>query len=259
MNFEFMIFKKEDNIGILTINRPKALNALNIQLMEEIDKILDLIEVDKEIRALIITGVGKAFIAGADITTMESMNYNEGKAYGFKGSTLFRKIETFDIPIIAAVNGFALGGGNELILACDIVIASEKAKFGQPEVGLGVTPGFGGTQRLPRIVGIRKAKELILSGRIFGAEEAEKFGLVNKVVPHEELMNTAKIMAKNYAKMAPIAIKYAKKAINEGIQTDIENALKIENEYFGKCFSTQDQEEGMKAFLEKRKASFKNR
>ncbi|MHA1855154.1 MAG: enoyl-CoA hydratase-related protein [Promethearchaeota archaeon] len=259
MNFEFMIFKKEDNIGILTINRPKALNALNIQLMEEIDKILDLIEVDKEIHALIITGVGKAFIAGADITTMESMNYNEGKAYGFKGSTLFRKIETFDIPIIAAVNGFALGGGNELILACDIVIASEKAKFGQPEVGLGVTPGFGGTQRLPRIVGIRKAKELILSGRIFGAEEAEKFGLVNKVVPHEELMNTAKIMAKNYAKMAPIAIKYAKKAINEGIQTDIENALKIENEYFGKCFSTQDQEEGMKAFLEKRKASFKNR
>ncbi len=259
MDYEFLNFKIEENVGILTINRPKALNALNIQLMEEIDEILHLIEVDKEIRALIITGVGKAFIAGADITTMEPMNYDEGKNYGFKGSTLFRKIETLNIPVIAAVNGFALGGGNELMLACDIVIASDKAKFGQPEVSLGVTPGFGGTQRLPRIVGIRKAKELIFSGRIFGADEAEKIGLVNKVVAHEELMNTAKIMAENYAKMAPIAIKYAKKAINEGIQTDIENALKIENEYFGKCFSTQDQEEGMKAFLEKRKASFKNR
>jgi len=258
MNCEFVIFTKEDNIGILTINRPKALNALNIQIMEEIDKSLDLIKVDKEIRALIITGAGKAFIAGADITTMEPMNYDEGKAYGFKGSTLFRKIETLNIPVIAAVNGFALGGGNELMLACDIVIASDKAKFGQPEVGLGVTPGFGGTQRLPRIVGIRKAKELIFSGRIFGADEAEKIGLVNKVVAHEELMNTAKIFAQNYVKMAPIAVKYAKKAINEGIQTDIENALKIENEYFGKCFDTKDQEEGMKSFLKKRRPMFKN-
>ena len=258
MNCEFVIFEKDANVGILTINRPKALNALNIQLMEEIDATLDLVAADENVRALIITGAGKGFIAGADIATMKPMNYEKGKAYGVQGSALFRKIELMDIPIIAAVNGYALGGGNELMLSCDIAIASEKAKFGQPEIGLGVTPGFGGTQRLPRIVGVRIAKELIYSGRIFGAIEAEKIGLVNKVVPSEELMDTAKAMAQNFAKMAPIAMKYAKKAINEGIQTDIENAVKIENEYFGKCFSTKDQEEGMGAFLEKRKVLFKN-
>ncbi len=255
---EFVIFEKDANVGILTINRPKALNALNNQLMDEMDATLDMVTADAEIRVLIITGVGKGFIAGADIATMQPLNYEQGKAYGVKGCNLFRKIETLDIPVIAAVNGFALGGGNELMLACDIAIASEKAKFGQPEVGLGITPGFGGTQRLSRIVGIRVAKDLLFSGRVFKAAEAEKMGLVNQVVPPEDLMPTAKAMAQKFAKMAPIAVKYAKKAINEGLQTDIESAIQIENDYFGKCFSTSDQKEGMGAFLEKRKPTFTN-
>ncbi|UYP46682.1 3-hydroxypropionyl-coenzyme A dehydratase [Candidatus Lokiarchaeum ossiferum] len=259
MDCEFVQFEKDENVGILTINRPKALNALNIQLMDELDATLDNIAADAEIYALIITGVGKGFMAGADIATMKPMDYEQGKAYGIKGCALFQKIEDLDIPVIAAVNGFALGGGNELMLSCDVAIASEKAKFGQPEVGLGITPGFAGTQRLPRIVGPRVAKELIYSGRVFGAAEAEKIGLINKVVPPEELMETAKSMARSFAKMAPFAVKYAKKAINEGLQTDIDHAVKIENDYFGKCFSTNDQEEGMGAFLEKRKATFTNK
>ncbi len=258
MDYKFLIFTKENMIGTLTINRPDALNALNIDLMDELDKILDQIKNDKEIRVLIITGIGKSFVAGADISSMKPMGYVEGKNYGIKGSALFRKIEVLEIPVIGAINGFALGGGLELAMSCDIRFSSEKAKFGQPEVGLGITPGFGGTQRLPRIVGVGKAKELIFSGKIINSIEAAKIGLVNDVFPKEDLLDKSIEFSKELLKKAPIALKYVKIAINEGMQTDIENAIKIENELFGKCFATTDQEEGMNAFLEKRKPNYTN-
>ena len=209
---------------------------------------------DDEIRALVITGSGeKAFVAGADIGEMSTLTKAEGEAFGKKGNDVFRKLETLPIPTIAAVNGFALGGGCELSMACDIRLASEKAKFGQPEVGLGITPGFSGTQRLPRRVGVAKAKELIFSGKQIGAEEAKRIGLVNEVYAAEELLNKAVEMAKSFTANAPIAVKYSKACIDRGMQMDIDNGIALENELFAMCFATEDQKEGMGAFLEKRK------
>ena len=250
---EFITYEVEGQIGIITINRPKALNALNSAVLDELDKTLDAVD-QEAIRCLILTGAGeKSFVAGADIGEMSTLTKAEGEAFGKKGNDVFRKLETFPIPVIAAVNGFALGGGCEISMSCDIRICSENAVFGQPEVGLGITPGFGGTQRLARIVGTGKAKEMIYGARNIKAEEAYRIGLVNNVYPAEELMPAAKKLASTIARNAPIAVRNCKRAINEGIQLDMDQAIVIEEKLFGSCFETCDQKEGMNAFLEKRK------
>ena len=250
---EFITYEVEGQIGIITINRPKALNALNSTVLDELDKTLDAVD-QEAIRCLILTGAGeKSFVAGADIGEMSTLTKAEGEAFGKKGNDVFRKLETFPIPVIAAVNGFALGGGCEISMSCDIRICSENAVFGQPEVGLGITPGFGGTQRLARIVGTGKAKEMIYGARNIKAAEAYRIGLVNNVYPAEELMPAAKKLASTIARNAPIAVRNCKRAINEGIQVDMDQAIVIEEKLFGSCFETCDQKEGMNAFLEKRK------
>lgn len=252
-------YEKQDNIGILTIDRQEALNALNSEVIEELADVIGQVEKDAELGALIITGAGRSFVAGADIGEQQPMDLAQGRKWGQRGSALFRRIEKLEIPTIAAVNGFALGGGCELALSCDIILASEKARFGQPEVGLGITPGFSGTQRLPRRIGIAKAKELIFSGRHVKADEALAMGLVNAVYPPEELLPGAIAMAKSFTKNAPIAVKYAKACIDRGMQMDIDDGIALENELFAMCFATADQKEGMKAFLEKRPAVFENK
>lgn len=259
MDFQNLLMKKEGNVGILSFNRPKVLNALNTSVLQELEEAIDQVHKDEDIYVLIITGEGKAFVAGADISEMKDKTAGQGRAFGDLGSRIFRKIELMEKPVIAAVNGFALGGGCELAMSCDIRIAGEKAKFGQPEVSLGITPGFAGTQRLPRLVGVAKAKELIFTGNMVKAMEAEKIGLVNKVVPQEELMDEALKMAKKIASNGQIAVKYSKAAINRGINCDLDTAVEIEKDLFGLCFATEDQEEGMSAFLEKRTPEFVNK
>lgn len=252
-------YKKEEKIGILTINRPKALNALNSEVLDALEVLLEKIETD-DIHVLVITGSGeKAFVAGADITEMSDMGTMEACKFSEKGNRVFSKIENFRIPVIAAVNGFALGGGCELALSADIRIASYNAKFGQPEVGLGIIPGFGGTQRLARTVGMAKAKELIFSGKVISAEDAERIGLVNTIVEQEELMNETLALAKKIAAQAPIAVEIGKKVMNEGINMTISQGLDYEVTSFGALFSTEDQKEGMYAFVEKRKPKFESR
>lgn len=259
MDYKNIVIEKKGNIGILKLDNPKALNALNIETLNDLDQGIEALGKDPEIYVIIITGNGKAFVAGADISEMVKMNAEEGRKFGDFGSKVFRKIELLEKPVIAAVNGYALGGGCELAMACDLRIASNKAKFGQPEVSLGITPGFAGSQRLPRLVGLGKAKELIFTGDIIGAEDAEKIGLVNKVVDLENLMNESLEMAKKIVKNAQMAVGYSKTAINRGYDLDFESANEIEKMLFGLCFATEDQKEGMKAFLEKRKPLFKNK
>lgn len=254
--YETIRYEKQDNIAVITINRPEALNALNSKVIGELEQAVCEVESDKELAVLILTGEGRSFVAGADIAEQRLMDAAGGRAWGRRGSALMRRIELLQIPTIAAVNGFALGGGCELAMSCDIILASEKAKFGQPEVGLGITPGFSGTQRLPRRVGIAKAKELIFSGKMIKADEAEKIGLVNAVYAPEELMNGAVEMAKSFAVNAPIAVRYAKACIDRGMQMDMDSAIAYENELFALCFATEDQKEGMTAFLEKREKHF---
>lgn len=250
---EFVTYEVEGLTGIITINRPNALNALNSQVLEELDTIFTHIDTS-QVRALILTGAGeKSFVAGADIGEMKTFTKKEGETFGKKGNDLFHRLETFPLPIIAAVNGFALGGGCELCLSCDIRICSENAVFGQPEAGLGITPGFGGTQRLARIVGPGMAKQMIYTARNIKAEEAYRIGLVNAIYPQKELLSEAKKMAKGIADNAPIAVRNCKKAINDGLQVDMDQAVVIEEKLFGDCFETLDQKEGMGAFLEKRK------
>lgn len=256
----YVDYEQEGYVGIVTINRPKALNALNEEVLKDLEAVFDSIDQDT-VRAVILTGAGeKSFVAGADIAAMSTMTKEQGEAFGKYGNDIFRKIETFPIPVIAAVNGFALGGGNELAMSCDIRICSENAVFGQPEVGLGITPGFGGTQRLARIIGVGKAKEMLYTARNIKADEAYRLGFVNAVYPQEELMPAAKKMAGIIAANAPIAVRNSKKAANDGLQTDMDQAIAIEEKLFGACFETEDQREGMAAFLEKRKEKqFKNR
>ncbi|MBV7275674.1 short-chain-enoyl-CoA hydratase [Clostridium sp. PL3] len=259
MEHENVVLDKQSHIAILSFNRPKALNALNSDVLNELNQILDEINNDEEIYVVIVTGYGKAFVAGADISEMKNKTPEEARRFADLGLSVFRKIELMEKPVIAAVNGFALGGGCELAMSCDIRIASEKAKFGQPEVGLGITPGFAGTQRLSRLVGIAKAKELIFTGDLIDAVEAEKLSLVNKVVVHDQLMTEALVLAEKIVSKAQIAIRYSKTSINRGFESDIETGMQIEKNLFGLCFSTDDQTEGMEAFLEKRKANFKNK
>ena len=252
-------FEKKDNIALVTIDRPEALNALNSTVIAELEQVVTELENDGTVRAMILTGEGRSFVAGADIGEQYPLDLDGGRRWGQRGSALFRRMEKLEFPTIAAVNGFALGGGCELAMSCDIILASEKAKFGQPEVGLGITPGFSGTQRLPRRVGVAKAKELIFSGRMVKADEAERIGLVNAVYAPEALLGGAMEMARSFAKNAPIAVKYAKACIDRGMQTDIDSGIACENELFAMCFATADQKEGMGAFLEKRTAEFQNR
>ncbi|MGL5353964.1 MAG: short-chain-enoyl-CoA hydratase [Clostridium sp.] len=260
MELKNVLLEKEGNLAIVTINRPKALNALNSETLADLDFVITDLENDSNIYCVILTGSGeKSFVAGADISEMKDLNEEQGKEFGILGNKVFRRLETLDKPVIAAISGFALGGGCELAMSCDIRIASEKAKFGQPEAGLGITPGFGGTQRLPRIVGLGKAKELIYTCAIIKADEALRIGLVNKVVALENLMEEARAMASMIIANAPIAVKLCKDAIDRGMQVGIDNAIIIEAEDFGKCFSTEDQVEGMSAFVERRTKNFQNK
>lgn len=250
---EFILYEVKDAIATITINRPKALNALNSQVLDELNEALDAVDLNT-VRCLILTGAGdKSFVAGADIGEMSTLTKAEGEAFGKKGNDVFRKLETFPIPVIAAVNGFALGGGCEISMSCDIRICSDNAVFGQPEVGLGITPGFGGTQRLARTVGVGMAKQMIYTARNIKADEAYRIGLVNAVYTQEELIPAAEKLASTIAKNAPIAVRNCKKAINDGLQTDMDNAIVIEEKLFGDCFETEDQKAGMANFLEKDK------
>ena len=256
----FVEVTKQGNIGIITMNRPEALNALSSAVFADLTKALDQVEHDDDVYVVVITGAGRAFVAGADIGEMANMNVEEGLAFSELGNGLLMRVDMFPKPTIAAVNGFALGGGCELSLACDIRIASEKAKFGQPEVGLGIIPGFGGTQRMARIIGTGPAMELIFTADTIDAKQAEKIGMVNHVVPAEELMNTAIAMAEKIASKAQVAIRTSKMALRRGIDCDINTAVTYEALAFATCFGTEDQKDAMKAFVEKRKLEkFKNR
>jgi len=252
-----VLYEQDNGIGLITINRPQALNALNGTVLAELDALCDVIVQDRAVKVVIITGAGeKSFVAGADIAEMQPLSAVKGRAWGKMGQLVMSKIESLPQPVIAAVNGFALGGGCELAMACDIRIASAKAKFGQPEVSLGIPPGFGGTQRLSRLIGKGRAKELIFTGDMIGADEAYRIGLVNKVVALEELLPTAKELANKIILRAPLAVQFSKAAIDKGADMDLASGIAYEAEVFGLCFATDDQKEGMGAFLEKRKPTF---
>lgn len=258
--YENITYEVKDGIGYLTINRPKALNALNTEVLKEIQKCLDEdIAPDDNINVVIVTGAGRAFVAGADIVEMKDATTNEGHAYTERGHKVMNTIDHMPKIFIAAVNGFALGGGCELSMACDIRLASEKAVFGQPEVGLGIIPGFGGTQRLARLVGKGMAKYIILSATNIRADEAYRIGLVQKVVAPEELMPEAEKLAHKISSKAPIAVRQAKAAINAGLDTDLNTGSRFEIEAMTQCFASEDKSEGMTAFVEKRDPVFKNK
>lgn len=256
-----VLFHIDGHIATITINKPQVLNALSTEVLTDLKQVLDEIEKIENIYAVIITGAGeKSFVAGADIAEMKDKNPKQATEYAEFANGVFFRIENFHCPVIAAVNGFALGGGCELAMACDIRIASETARFAQPETGLGITPGFGGTQRLPRLVGAGRAKELIYTGRTIKADEALAIGLVNKVTKPEALMQETLAMAQTICQKAPFAIKKAKEAINRGLQVSIDKAIAIETEEFAQCFATEDQKMAMTAFVKKEKIEkFNNR
>ena len=275
---DYILYEQKGAYAVITINREKALNALNSQVLDELNATLDAVNLE-EVRCLVLTGAGeKSFVAGADIGEMSTLSKAEGEAFGKKGNDVFRKLETFPIPVIAAINGFALGGGCEISMSCDIRLCSDNAVFGQPEVGLGITPGFGGTQRLARLVGAGMAKQMIYTARTIKAADAYRIGLVNEVYSaevdadgnvlksaKEVLLAAAEKMAAGIAMNAPIAVRNCKKAINEGLDVDMDQAIVIEEKLFGDCFETEDQRAGMGNFLEKDKEKklkvvpFKNR
>ena len=261
MNFTTIVLETvEAGIYCLTINRPAQFNALNTQVLEEIHAAAQYLEQQTDARVLLITGSGqKAFAAGADIKEMQAKTAIEGQAFGRKGMQAFRQLERLAIPVIAVVHGFALGGGCELAMSCDWILASDKAQFGQPEVALGVTPGFGGTQRLSRRIGTAKALELLLSGRRINAETALNWGLVNHVYPAEQLMEEALKIARDIAAQAPLAVQMCKQLVVRGQDLELETACLLEEQAFGLSFSTSDQKEGMAAFVEKRKAVFQGK
>lgn len=257
---EYIELERMDKVALITINRPAVLNALNDQVMHELYVLVQELEEDDDVHVMVITGAGRAFVAGADIGQMVNYTAVDAKKFSQQGNQTLTKIAYQVKPVIAAINGYALGGGCELAMCCDIRLASEKAKFGMPEVGLGITPGFGGTQRLARITSMSNATELILTGRTIDAEEAKSMGLVNHVYPHEELLAKAIEMAQHIAHRPQIAVRQAKQSVRRGKHIDINTATAYEAEAFGLCFSTEDQKDAMQAFLEKRKMTeFKNR
>lgn len=256
MNLETLILTKENHVATIKFNRPNVLNAINAQTMDEIGKVMEDCANDDDIRAIIITGEGKAFAAGADLKPFKHFSVDDAKQASKKGIDIYRRIELMEKCVIAAINGFALGGGCELAMACDIRIASEKAKFGQPEIKLGIIPGYGGTQRLTRLIGRGRAKMLILTGDMINASTAETYGLVDMIVPPEKLMEEAMQLASKIVNLSPLAIKKAKHAINAGIETDLDTGSVIENQMFAECFGTEDAKEGISAFIEKRPPKF---
>lgn len=256
----FVKLEQRGHVGLITINRPEVLNALNVQALRELDTILDRVESDEDIYVLILTGAGRAFVAGADISEMVNFTAADAKMFSRRGNNVLLRMTRFPRPIIAAVNGYALGGGCELAMSCDIRIGSEHAKFGMPEVGLGITPGFGGTQRLARIVGMSTATELVLTGRTIDAQEALNIGLINHLYPADEMLDRAFELAQVIASKAQVAVRQVKQAIRIGTQIDMSSALAFESEAFGLCFSTEDQKDSMQAFLNKEKLpGYKNR
>lgn len=259
MSYKNIIVEKKDAIAKIKINRPQVLNALNHETIKEITKAVNELDTDKKIKVAILTGEGKAFIAGADISTMAKMTPLEAKEFAELGHNMMNTIENSRLPFIAAVNGYALGGGCETLMACDIVIAGKSAKIGQPEINLGVHPGFGGTQRLPRLVGRMKAKELLLTGKNIDADEAHQIGLINMAVDDDNLMETVEKLAVQIASKSPIQTDFIKALVNKGADIDLNTASSLEISYFSSSFSTKDQKEGMNAFFEKRKATFKGK
>ena len=258
MTYDNIIFNVEDGIALITFNRPKALNALSTDLLQELSDALDEIAKNEDIRILILTGAGeKSFVAGADITELAKFNALQGKNFAEKGQSIINKLQELPIPVIAAVNGFALGGGTEIALACDFIYASENAMFGQPEINLGLIPGFGGTQRLPRLIGKNMAKEMILTGKMIPVDEAKMMGLVNKVCTQEALMDEVMKTAKTIVSKGKVSIRAAKEAINNGMNVDLATGCTIEIDAFALCMASEDAKEGTAAFLEKRKADFK--
>ncbi len=257
--YETLKYEVKEGIAYITINKPQSLNALSSEVLSELDQVIDKIDTDPEVKVAIITGEGKAFVAGADISQMVNLSGIEGYETIKRGSKIITKIEMVEKPFIAAINGFALGGGCELAMACDFRIASEKALFGQPEVNLGIIPGFGGTQRLPKLVGKGMAKYLIMTGDNIKADEAYRIGLVEKVVAPEELIPTCEEIARKIMSKAPLAIRASKAVINSGINMDIHAGINLESEAFGVAFCSEDRIEGMNAFLEKRAPQFKDK
>lgn len=258
MTYKTLKYEVNGHIAKITINRPEALNALNSEVLDELNLLLDEVRANKDLRVAILTGESRSFVAGADIKEMSTLTAIEGKEFGNKGLSVFRKLETLPIPVIAQINGFALGGGCEIAMSCDFRIASDKALFGQPEVGLGITPGFAGTQRLQRLVGQGYAKYLIYTANNIKADKAYEIGLVQEVVEADKLEETVQKLAEKIAANAPIAVRASKEAINVGGQVDIDSALKVEENLFGLTFSTEDQKTGMNAFINKEKAEFEN-
>ena len=258
MGYENILFEAADGVGVLTFNRPKALNALTTNTLEEVKEVVESIALAREIRVLVLTGAGdKAFVAGADIAGFQTLNPLQARHFAELGQEVFFKLEHLPQPVIACVNGFALGGGCEIAMACDFIYASEKARFGQPEVNLGLIPGFGGTQRLARMVGRAKAKELCMTGEAIDAQQARELGLVAKVFPAEQLLEETLKAAKLLAGKAPGVLRSIKQVINRGLDVDLKTGCAIEAEAFGLCFASQDAQEGVSAFLEKRKPNFK--
>lgn len=260
MEYKNVMLSVEGEIGILTVNRPKALNALNIETLQDIQMGIREVKENPGLRVLILTGAGeKAFVAGADISEMRGMSPIEAVNFSKMGHQTLNMIQDLDRPVIAAVNGFALGGGTEIAIACDFIYASENARFGQPEVTLGIFPGFGGTQRLPRLIGKGRAKELILTGKMITAQEAFQMGIVNRVFPQGSLMEETKKVAAQIAANGTVAVRLAKMLVDSGFNMDLAEACAFESYAFGIGFATEDQKEGMAAFLEKRKPNFKGR
>ena len=259
MEYSFLKYEISDKgVCVLKISAPKSLNALNTQVLTELNSFVS--DLPSNVKAIVLTGDGdKSFVAGADISQMAGFNREEGYEFGKFGASVFRKIEELEVPVIAAVNGFALGGGCELAMACDIRIAAKNAKFGQPEVSLGIIPGFSGTYRLSKIVGQGMAKEMIYTGKAINADEALRIGLVNSVLEQEELLPYCIKMAEKILSNAPIAVRFAKRIINENYDMDETAALALENRYFGDCFASQDQKDGMQAFLSKQKPHFNDK
>ncbi len=257
MNYDNILFSVEAGIATITFNRPKALNALNVALLEEFTHALDAIAINEDIRVLVLTGAGeKAFVAGADITQLATFNALQAKQFSQQGQDAINRLQALSIPVIAAVNGFALGGGSEIALACDFIYASETATFGLPEINLGIIPGFGGTQRLPRLIGPNQAKEMIFTGKMVPAADARALGLVNQICPPAELMPAVLKTAGAIARKGKASLRAAKQAINNGLNVDLTTGCRIEVDAFALCMASQDAKEGTSAFLEKRKAKF---
>jgi len=258
MNYETILYEVSEGIATITINRPDVLNALNLQVLAELLDAIGRVRADAAAKVVIVMGAGRSFVAGADIAQMSGFGVRDGMKFGDLGHAVLNGLEALDKPVIAAVNGFALGGGTEISLGCDFVYASTKAKFGQPEVNLGIIPGFGGTQRLARTVGMNKARELIYTGDVIPAEEAKRIGLVAEVFEPDELMAKVREKALLLISKGPVAIATAKRVMNKGVDLSLDAALELEKQAFAALFGTEDQKEGMKAFVEKRKPAFKN-